>query len=371
MAITLSDVLTEHWESYAHSHRSELSAAHYRAVRCVLSCRTAVMGGRLYRCGCYRRYHYAYHSCNHRSCPKCGALDQQIWAAKQEAKLLPVPYFMVTFTLPDSLRYLCLAYPAILYDLMIRESAAALQDVVATKYKGGRLGILSVLQSWGRQIQHHPHIHCIVPAVVFDDENLRLKHPPKGEFLVQYRPLAARFRSRIYTALKEQHPEIFSALTPEAREALRPGKQWNVDLQPVGKGVTALRYLAAYVRRSAFSEKRLLGYDRSGRLRVKWKCSETGATQVMALHPHEFIRRWLLHVLPKGFARIRYYGYLASAATRSRIKVRLLLGEGAEPEAQLPLLEAFACQHCGEDLKFVAKIPRVHSVFERGPPGSS
>ena len=126
MGLTLADVLREHWENYADTHRSKLCAAHYRAVRRVSACRSPELGGRLYRCkGCCKP-HFAYHSCNHRNCPQCGASGQQEWTARQEARLLPVPYFMVTFTIPSELRCLCLAYPKLLYDLLLKQSAAAL-----------------------------------------------------------------------------------------------------------------------------------------------------------------------------------------------------------------------------------------------------
>ena len=370
MAIpTLQRVLEEHWPSYAKKHRSRLNRAHYRAVRCALACRTAEMGGKLYRCGSCSKYHYAYHSCNHRNCPQCGALERQAWSAKQEAKLLPAAYFMVTFTLPDKLRYLCLAFPRILYKLMLTESAAALRDVIATKYKSGRIGHLSVLHTWGRQMQHHPHVHCIVPAVVFDEANLQLKLPKKDDFLVHYGPLAARFRSRIYFRLKDDYPEIYSQLTPAARDVLRPKIQWNVDLQHVGKGATALRYLARYVNSGPFSPKRMIGYDKTGHLLLKWTCSDTGITKVMRLSPHEFIRRWLLHVLPKGFQRCRHYGYLSGAAKKTRLKVRLLLGEFAEPAPAEPEAEsALRCPHCDGELIYISKIPRIQCGLPRGPP---
>ena len=145
MALHLADLLGEHWENYAQAHRHQLNSDHYRAVRRVLACRTAALGGRLYQCDGCKTKHYAYHSCNHRSCPQCGALDQQIWTAKQEARLLPVPYFMVTFTLPEELRHLCLIHPEILYPLILRQNAAALQDVTATKTGGAKLGFTSVL----------------------------------------------------------------------------------------------------------------------------------------------------------------------------------------------------------------------------------
>jgi hypothetical protein len=366
VAIDLAELLERHWADYARDHRQQLDAAHYRAVRCVLACRTPAMGGRVHRCGGCRRHHYAYHSCNHRSCPKCGARDQQEWTARQEARLLPVPYFMVTFTLPVELRPLCLARPEVLYDLMLRESAAALQDVIATKHGGARGGFTSVLHTWGRQVQHHPHVHVIVPAVALHPVTGRLVRPAKDDFLVHFRPLAARFRSRLHDSLKNDHPDIYQQLTAAQRRTLSPAKTWNVQFQPVGQGKTALRYLARYVRRSAFSSKRLLGYDAAGDVRLAWTSSADGKTGVLPLSPHELIRRWLLHVLPKGLPRIRHYGFLSPAAGKTRLKVRAMLGEFSEPLPQLPALEPFACPHCGGELTFLRDIAPVR--IPRGPP---
>lgn len=368
MALHLADLLGEHWENYAQSHRHQLNADHYRAVRRVLACRTPALGGRLYECNGCQSKQYAYHSCNHRSCPQCGALDQQIWTAKQEARLLPVPYFMVTFTLPEELRTLCLTQPEILYPLILRQSAAALQDVCATKHKGARLGFTSVLHTWGRQIQHHPHVHIIVPAVAFHPKHQTLHHPAKDSFLIHYRPLAERFRSRLHATLKNEHPDIYQNLTGIQRHVLSPAKTWNVQLQHAGSGRTALRYLARYVQRSAFAAKRLIGYDKHGNVLLYWTSSSTGNTAVMALHPHEFIRRWLLHVLPKGLTRVRHYGYLGSAARKTRLRIRALLGSIGEPSPQLPEPKPFTCQCCGGVLTFLREIAPIRLL--RAPPGT-
>lgn len=369
MSLSLADVLRGHWASYSRAHCHQLAAAHYRAVRCALACRTPGMGGRLYQCGGCRRHHFAYHSCNHRSCPQCGALDQRIWSAKQEARLLPVPYFMVTFTLPAELRPLCKAHPKILCDLILRESAGALRDLTATKTKGARAGFTSVLHTWGRQMQHHPHVHIIIPAVAYDPKRDSLVHPARDTFLVHFRPLAERFRSRLQTALQSDHPDLFKSLTPRQLAVLAPAKQWNVKVQHVGRGHTALRYLARYVQRSAFSPKRLLGYDKSGRILLRWTDSNSGSRGVLRLSPHEFIRRWLLHVLPKGFTRIRHYGFLSSAAKKTRLRIRLMLGASIEPSPDLPESEPFTCQHCGGSLTFLREI--APCMFSRGPPAST
>jgi hypothetical protein len=368
VALPLADILREHWASYAQANRTCLTGVHYRAVRRVLACRTPELGGRLYQCTnttCAKR-HYAYHSCNHRNCTQCGARDQQQWTAKQEAKLLGVPYFMVTFTIPEQLRPLCLHQPKTLYHLLLKYSAQALTDVTRTKLKNGhlQLHLTSVLHTWGRQVQHHPHIHCIVPAIALDSQNGTLHRPKKPkDFLIHYGPLAARFRSLLFTALKNDHPDLFAKLTPDQRRALGPKTQWNVQLQAVGSGKTALRYLARYVQRSAFTAKRILGYDPQGRILLKWTCSTTHKVGILRLHPHEFIRRWCLHILPKGFMRVRHYGLASGAAKKSRAQVRQLLNQTPEAPPEPAEPEPFTCPHCQSELRFLRELPRP-----RGPP---
>lgn len=369
MALALADLLREHWPGYARANAAHLHADHYRAVRASLACRTPEMGARLYRCGDCQRLHFAYHSCNHRNCPQCGALDQQIWSAKQEARLLPVPYFMVTFTIPQELRSLCLGQPKVVYDLMLRCSAAALRDVVVAKIKvpDARIGSTAVLHTWGRQMQHHPHVHHIVPALAFDPKTDRVIHPDKDTFLVHYAPLAARFRSLLNAHLQEHHPDIYQNLSCDQRRAFAPATKWNVQLQHVGRGKTVLRYLARYVQRSAFAPSRLPGYDSDGKVLLRWTASDTGKTAVMRLHVNEFIRRWLLHVLPKGFTRIRHYGYLSQAAKKTRLRLRVLLGTTLdEPLPRLPEAQPFVCEHCGGNLKFIGENERPNPA--RGPP---
>lgn len=368
MKTTLTEILSEHWTGFARQHRRLLCGAHYRAVRAVLSCRTPALGGRLYRCEDCSEAHFAYHSCNHRSCPQCGAYEQQIWTAKQEAKLLPMPYFMVTFTIPSQLRSLCKKYPKELYKIIIQSSAQALKDVIATKYNGGESGFTSILHTWGRKLQHHPHIHCIIPALIFKPDLTKgsLIKPVKDRFLVHYKPLARRFKSLLYSTLKDRYSDIYKNLTSAQKLSLSPAQEWNVHLQHVGKGKTAIRYLARYVCRSGFTNQRLIGYDSSGKnILLKYTPSGTKQTKILKLSIHEFIRRWLIHVLPKGFARVRHYGYTSSAAKKTQVKIWTLLGQLGPMPAILPDKEPFCCPHCEGSLKYLRDIPRPQ--FTRAP----
>jgi hypothetical protein len=414
MSITLTDLLAQHWTDYAFRHRAQLCGAHYRAVRAVLQCRTPALGGRMYRCDDCHKPHFAYHSCNHRSCPQCGAYDQQVWTAKQEARLLPVPYFMVTFTIPSELWSVCKKYPKELYSILIKQSAQALKDVMQTKTKGGAAGFTSILHTWGRKLQHHPHVHCIVPALALractpsrssagactpsrssagactpsrssagactpsrssagactpsrSSAGLGepIVRPAKDKFLIHYRPLSVRFRSLFQAALRKDHPDIYDALTIEQKCSFSPKKQWNVQLQHVGQGKTALRYLARYVCRSGFTNKRLIGYDKSGKnILLKYTPSGTKTTKILKLSIDEFIRRWLTHILPKGFLRIRHYGFLSSAAKKKRLKIWHHLG-ALEPAPVLPEKEPFCCPHCDGALQYLRDIPRPQ--FTRAP----
>ena len=361
MPLALAEVLREHWPRFARAHAPRLAAAHYRAARAVLSCRTPALGGRLWQCACHAHArHFSYHSCNHRSCPQCGAIDQQQWAATQEARLLPgVPYFLVTLTVPDSLRGVCKARPAILYDLILREAAGALKDLCRSKL-GGTPGFTTVLHTWGRQLQHHPHVHIVVPGVVLAPDG-RERYPDKPDFLVHGAPLAARFRNRLELALKNSHPEIHAALVRDHPDVFR--LKWVADARHTGSGKPALRYLARYVFRSALGPGRLLGYDGQGRLRLQCHQSGTNRPFVILLTPEEFLRRWCLHVLPKGFVRVRHHGWMSGAARKVRLRVRALVcGELDEPAPAVILPPVPRCARCGAEMKLLATIE------PRGPP---
>lgn len=359
MPLELAEVLRDHWPGFARRHRARLAAAHHRAVRAVLACRTPALGGHLWTCTCRRHpLHFAYHSCNHRSCPQCGALDAQKWAATQEARLLPgVPYFLLTLTVPDALRGVCRKHPSVLYDLLLREAAGALKDLCCSKL-GGSPGFTAVLHSWGRQLQHHPHVHLVVPGVMLAPDR-SLCHPRTDDFLIHGRPLAARFRNRLELALRRVHPDIHSMLLADHPRVFR--SKWVADVRHTGSGRPALRYLARYVFRSALGPKRLLGYDRKGRIRLLCHQSGSNRPHVIALHPEEFIRRWLTHVLPKGFVRVRHFGWLSGAARKTRLLVRALVcGQLDEPGPVLPQAPLPRCPHCGATMVLLASFqPRA------------
>jgi hypothetical protein len=349
----LAEVLRRHWPAYQRQFDAAILPSHRRAVQRLMACRTPLLGGQVYRCPNCRTDHYVYHSCNHRACPQCGHADATQWLARQKLRLLPVPYFLVTFTVPESLRPWLRSHQQAGYAALLHQSALALQDVAARpKYLGGELGFLSVLHTSGRQLQFHPHVHCVVPAGALRPDGLRWLRPTSDFFLPQ-RVLAARFRTRLKTALL--------ALPGAAAISSRVWRQpWVVDVQPAGSGEPALKYLSAYVYRTAMGAQRILADDH-GKITFNYKDSQDQLWHTLTLPAQEFIRRFLQHVLPQGFQRVRYYGFLSPAAKVRWLRILALL-DYHPPALVLPPTTP-TCLCCGHPLVRMG-------TFARAPPAA-
>src|SRR5215210_1502684 len=301
-----ADILREHWPAYVARATGPIPARHWRAVEAVLSCRTSRRGGHVQHCAHCRRDHYLLHSCNHRSCPRCGARGQQEWAARQEARLLPVSYYLITITVPDPLRRLFEHHPRELYPLFFDESAAAMRELCRNpRHLGGEPGFIAVLHTWTRRMLHHPHLHLLAPALGARNGGCAVRHPRNEDYLLPAGALARKIRRRVEARLQREQPELAARV-----DLSRSSPDWVVQCKQAGRGRSALRYLAAYVRKSAFGEQRLAGYDQEGRVLLRYQESTTHQWKMEALEPMELIRRWLLHVLPKGLVRVRHYGWL-------------------------------------------------------------
>ena len=254
--IALAEVLRRHWPAYERKFGARLLPSHRRAVQAILSCRTPALGGQLYQCDCGRQ-HFAYHSCNHRACPRCGHADASQWLQRQRRRLLPVPYYLVTFTVPEQLRPVIRSHQKILYALLLQQSAAALLDVGRDhKDLGAQLGLLAVLQTWARDLHYHPHVHCVVPGGGLSADGWRWVPAKRPGYFLPQKVLARRFRSRLKQALQQNQPQLFSQIPPKVWR-----RDWVADVQPVGSGEPALKYLAAYVYRTAFSAERIVADD--------------------------------------------------------------------------------------------------------------
>jgi hypothetical protein len=345
--------LRRHWPAYEQKFRARLLPSHRRAVAAILSCRTAALGGQLFRCECGKE-HYAYHSCNHRACPQCGHADATEWLQRQRQRLLPVPYYLVTFTVPAQLRQIIRSNQLVCYPLLLRQSAASLQDV-AREHKdlGAELGLMAVLQTWTRDLRFHPHVHCVVPAGGLSADGLRWVSPKRENYFLPQAALALRFRTRLKDVLQQNHPTLFAQI-PSVAWSL----DWVADVQPVGSGEPALKYLAAYVYRTAFSAERILSDD-GHHISFSFRDPKTGQTQTVPLSPEAFLHRFLQHVLPKGLQRIRYFGFLSPAAKTKWQRVRALLDWTPPLLIPVPPLAPPLCPVCKKPMGLIGQLPRA------------
>jgi len=327
-------MLTELLRAYPEAARS---AAQRRAVRALLSCRTAARGGHLYRCDPCAKTEFAYHSCQHRACPNCGGLKASDWLEQRRRRLLPLPYFLLTFTVPEELRALFQQEPKFCDDLLFAVTSRALREVALSKL-GGEMAALGVLHTWSRQLIFHPHIHYIVPGGFLSLNRLRWVRLKNPQFLLPETVLSRRVRSLFRAAL---------ASRPELRvPAACWRKDWIVNTQAVGSGEKALAYLGHYVQRTALSSQRIVR-EENGRTTFRYRAGDTGRWKLLTLSTPEFLRRFLQHVLPAGFHRVRYYGWWSPAAKEKWARVLALLDwkEPPRPPKRAPWV--MTCPCCG------------------------
>ncbi len=280
------------------------------------ACRTEALGGQVYTCPTCAITRYSYHSCRNRHCPTCQQDAAQTWLTRQHDFLLPVPYFLVTFTLPATLRDLARQHQRRIYNLFFRASAAALQQLAQDpRFLGGQIGMLGVLQTWTRDLRYHPHIHYLVPAVGLapDGRWMQLKRA----FLVHVKPLAQVFRAKFRAALCQT--PLGAAVPADTWR-----QPWVVDCRPVGSGRTALQYLAPYIFRVALSHNRIVNLA-NDHVTFRYRDGETKQRRICTLPAEEFMRRLLQHVLPKGFVKVRYYGLCSPGKRQVLSHLRQLL----------------------------------------------
>ena len=313
--ITRNTVFQRAGPAYRADH--QITPQQRRVMLAIERCRTEALGGQIFTCPNCQTMRYRYHSCRNRHCPTCQQDAGQRWLATQQACLLPVPYFLITFTVPAELREVARANQRQVYTALFRASAAALQQLAADpRFPGGQLGMLGILHTWTRDLRYHPHIHYLVPAVALTPDG-RAVQPPTADFLVPVRPLAVLFRAKLQASLR-QYP-FAAGIAPAVWQ--RP---WVVDCRAVGTGETALNYLAPSVFRVALSNKRILRADHD-QVTFRYRHSASGEHRTSTLPIATFIQRFLAHVLPPGFVKIRYYGLFSPSrrAVLQHIRARL------------------------------------------------
>ena len=322
-AFELADVFRRHGESYERANAGHLGRVERRVIGAITACRTAALGGHVEQCDDCGLTRVAYNSCRNRHCGKCQAAARAEWLAARQSELLPVPYFHVVFTLPPAAAEIAFQNKQTVYGLLMRAAAEALMTLAAERL-GARIGLIAVLHTWGQTLTHHPHVHCLVPGggVALDGRRWVACKP---NFLLSVRALSKTFRrlflDRLAAAFRRGELGFFGELAPLADPgafaervcALRQSPFVVYAKPPFGGPERVLAYLARYTHRTAIANSRIVAVD-DDHVTFSYKDYRRGGRRgVMRLAPHEFIRRFLLHVLPDGFHRIRHYGFLASA----------------------------------------------------------
>lgn len=350
--VRLAEIFRRHWPAYRAKFGNAIPPVHRAAVKAILSCRTLNRGGHIFVCDC-GAFQFAYHSCGHRACNQCGQADAKAWAQRQETKLLPVPYFLVTFTVPEELRTALRTHAKELYGALFQQSAGALHDVALSKL-GVELGFIGVLHTWTRQLLYHPHIHYLVPGGGLTPDGLRWKRVEDPQFLLPQRVLAARFKNRLRQWLEAQHQEVLRQIPASAWRT-----PWVVDVQPAGRGQTALRYLAAYVQKTALSPTRLVACDDTT-VTLTYQDRHSGQVRTLRLSGEEFLRRFLQHVLPTGFQRVRHFGWLSPAAKARWLRIQALLDwkAAASPTADSAPCWVPHCPRCDKPMRLLGPLAR-------------
>ena len=374
-AFEMADVFRRHGEGYERANAGHLGRVERRVIGAITACRTAPLGGHVERCDDCGLTRIAYNSCRNRHCGKCQGVARAEWLAARQAELLPVPYFHVVFTLPPAAAEIAFQNKQTVYGLLMRVTAQALMTLAAER-RGAKIGLIAVLHTWGQTLTHHPHVHCLVPGggVALDGQRWVACKP---NFLLSVRALSKIFRrlflDGLEAAFRRGDLGFFGDLVPLAEvaafaervRALRQSAFVVYAKPPFGGPERVLAYLARYTHRTAIANSRLVAVD-DDHVAFSYKDYRRGGRSgVMRLAPHEFIRRFLLHVLPDGFHRIRHYGFLAKGDRGDTLAhVRNLLHEpdgeappqSSEPEAE-PSHEPFAvCPDCGGLMRRIGPI---------------
>jgi hypothetical protein len=365
--LEVADVFRAHGAAWRKANAGHVSLAQLKVMSAIESCRTSALGGHVECCEDCAHMRVAYNSCRNRHCPKCQGAAARQWLAEREAELLPVPYYHVVFTLPAAIGAIAFQNKATVYDLLFRTAADTLTAIAADpKHLGARIGLTAVLHTWGSALSHHPHVHVIVPAGGLSPDGARWIACKPG-FLLPVRVLSRLFRRLFLESLAALHAAgrlaFFGDLAPLAATdafdaALAPLRrsEWVVYAKrPFAGPQAVLAYLARYTHRVAISNSRLIALDEAG-VAFKWKdyrIKGRNRLKTMTLDAAEFIRRFLLHVLPSGFHRIRHYGLFAGTVRAHNIeRVRQLLAAPkprpaqADSDTETPS-PAHRCPCCG------------------------
>jgi hypothetical protein len=345
--IEVAEVFRRFAADYLSAHGGSMLASHQRAITDILACRTEALGGHLWRCDQCSAEVFSYHSCKNRSCPKCHTDQTERWLDARKVEMLPTPYFHVTITVPEELRNVLRANQRDGYALLMKAAGEAIIELARDqRHVGATVGVLAVLHTWTQQLLYHPHVHCLVTGGGVS-ENGDHWHPARNAFLVPVKALAKLVRGKLRAAFEKRRPDL---VLPKAAWS----KPWVVHCTAWGEGEQAvLDYLARYVFRVAITNSRIVGLDEEA-VTIRHRPHKSNRCRMSRIPGHEFMRRFLQHVLPKGLHKIRYFGLWHPARRNHAARARLLLLL-ERPAALSPVTRS------AETIKTPADLPAGHS----------
>lgn len=365
MPATVIDALRRFLPAHLREFSHAMNQAQRRAVWAITHCRTAEMGGHLHACGTCSKREFHFHSCNHRSCPQCGKGATAEWVERELSKRVGAPYFMVTFTVPAELRkWFFTPQAKQVYQVFFNAASSALADTLANpKWLGAQTsGFTMVLHTWNQRLQFHPHIHCIVPGAGIA-ANGKVVTVKNANFLVPQPALRNIFRARFRDGLADLEQQQSREALPFTRAEIDSEvwhKDWGVDLKPFGSGENIIKYLGAYVCRTAIGDSRILSVTET-HVTFRWKDRAKGnAPRTETIEGKEFVRRYLRHVLPCGLRAVRYFGFCHPAAKAKRERIAFHTGQplliGAAAIATQKPAHVVTCSCCGKPMQKLLQL---------------
>ncbi|HDH11903.1 MAG TPA: IS91 family transposase [Nitrospirae bacterium] len=346
---------------YLNLYGSAMPETHRKTISAIQQCRHGTFGANVFRCDSCGNIHITQCSCGNRHCPTCQNDKAALWLQRQLNNLLPCSYFLITFTVPDELRPFVRSNQQAAYSAMFSAASDTLKTLAKDKHYVGvdKTGFTAVLHTWGRQLQYHPHIHFIVPGGGLSNKSDQKWLPSKPDFFIRVEPLSIIYKAKFRDAMKKAG--LFHSIDPAVWR-----KDWVVHSKAVGDGRASLKYLAPYVFRVAISNSRIVSYD-NHQVVFRYKKSGSNRLRTMTLDAMEFIRRFLQHVLPHGFMKIRHYGLLSSNSSAPIEKVRELISVVYEVvklivDPVLPKPNPVTCKKCGHSMqrtKFISARNRA------------